>query len=582
MRRIPPLALALAMALGACQEAPGPLAPATTRAPRAAVGAASAAARLIPDDYIVVFRPGVRDVAGLARQLTAARGGTLGFLYQHALQGFSAHLSAQAAAALRNNPNVAYVEQDQVATASGTETGATWGIDRIDQRAGLDGTYSWNENGAGVTAYIIDTGIDIAHPDFGGRARIGVDEIGDGRDGFDCDGHGTHVSGTVGGTKYGVAKGVSLVAVRVLDCSGNGSFAGVVAGVDWVTGDHRAGSPAVANMSLGGSSSSAVDQAVEASIADGVAYAVAAGNAGWDACYYSPADAPDAMTIGATGSNDQRPYWSNYGSCVDWFAPGVNITSDWPGARINTISGTSMATPHTTGVAALYLQANPSAMPKQVRDALYAATDKGIVGALNSANGDLLYTPPAGWGSTPPPTNQPPNADFGASCADLSCQFTDWSSDSDGTVTAWSWDFGDGTSSGAQSPSHTYGSANTYTVTLMVTDDDGASSTTTSHDVTVTSPGTPPPTVITLTVSDGSHGAWTTANLSWSGSSAASIDVYRDEPGGTVDFQLIATTPNDGQYSDKIGKNMRGTWTDTYKVCEAGTQVCSDPKSITF
>ena len=249
-----------------------------------------------------------------------------------------------------------------------------------------------------MKAYIIDTGIRLAHGDFGGRATSGYDAI-DGGSADDCNGHDTHVAGTVGGSSYGVAKGVSLVAVRVLDCAGSGTTSGVIAGVDWVTANHAAGAPAVANMSLGGGASSALDTAVANSIADGVSYAVAAGNgnrggAAQNACNYSPARVAAAMTIGATDKTDRKASWSNYGSCVDWFAPGVSITSAWytSNTATNTISGTSMATPHVAGVAVQYLQGNAGASPATVRSALYNATTKGIVTYSSTTNNHLLFT----------------------------------------------------------------------------------------------------------------------------------------------------------------------------------------------
>ena len=380
---------------------PSPPAPnAAPDTPNLSVATGGAETEAIPGQYIVVFNSSARDVPGLARGLTAAHGGTLRFTYQRAIRGFAATLNARAAAALAHNPNVSFVEQDQVMTASTTETGATWGIDRIDQHSlPLSGTYSYTNNGAGVTAYIIDTGIFFGHTEFGGRAKTGFDAVTSGGNAADCNGHGTHVSGTVGGNTYGVAKGVSLVAVRVLGCNGSGSTSGVVAGIDWVTSNHVAGQPAVANMSLGGGASTALDAAVRNSIADGVAYAIAAGNGNFigiaqDACKYSPARVTEAMTIGATDRTDKKASWSNYGNCVDWFAPGVSITSAWytsPTAT-NTISGTSMATPHTTGVAALYLATNRSATPQQVRDALYAATTKGAVTSSKTTNNHLLFT----------------------------------------------------------------------------------------------------------------------------------------------------------------------------------------------
>ncbi|HYO46012.1 MAG TPA: S8 family peptidase, partial [Gemmatimonadota bacterium] len=271
--------------------------------------------------------------------------------------------------------------------------------DRIDQRAlPLNETFTYTNTGTGVTAYIIDTGIRFSHSDFAGRAVSGYDAI-DGGSADDCHGHGTHVAGTVGGSTWGVAKNVKLVAVRVLDCQGSGTWSGVIAGIDWVTGEHKAVDPAVANMSLGGGGNTSVDTAVKNSIADGVSYAIAAGNGNivgiaQDACRSSPARVAEAMTIGATDKTDKKASWSNYGNCVDWFAPGVSITSAWntSDTATNIISGTSMATPHTAGVAALYLQTHGGASPQTVRDALYANTTKNVVTSSKTTNKHLLFT----------------------------------------------------------------------------------------------------------------------------------------------------------------------------------------------
>jgi subtilisin family serine protease len=242
--------------------------------------------------------------------------------------------------------------------------------------------------------YIVDTGIRFSHNDFGGRAVTGYDAV-DGGSADDCNGHGTHVAGTVGGSTYGVAKGVTLVGVRVLNCSGSGTNSGVIAGVNWVASDHQTGAPAVANMSLGGSVSSALDTAVNNAINDGVTFAVAAGNSNRNACNYSPARVAAAITVGATTSTDARASYSNYGSCLDLFAPGSSITSAWytSNTATNTISGTSMATPHVAGVAALYLKGNPGASPATVRDAIVnnATTGKVTKPGTSSPN-RLLFT----------------------------------------------------------------------------------------------------------------------------------------------------------------------------------------------
>jgi subtilisin family serine protease len=360
-------------------------------------GSPSAADR---GSYIVVLKSTVASPAAVAQEQAARYGGSISYVYSHALEGYSMTVPSAAVAALAADPRVQYVEPDGIVQASTTQTGATWGVDRIDQRSlPLSGTYTYFATGSGVTAYIIDTGIRFTHTQFGGRAVKGVDEVTPGGSASDCNGHGTHVSGTVGGSTYGVAKAVRLVAVRVLNCNGSGTTSGVIAGVDWVTGNHAAGTPAVANMSLGGSASSSLDTAVNNSINDGVSYAIAAGNGDifgnpQNACNFSPARVAAAMTISATDRTDTKASWANYGSCVDWFAPGVSITSAWytSDTATNTISGTSMATPHTTGVAALYLQGNPTASPATVRNALFNLTTKGIVKSSNTTNNHLLFT----------------------------------------------------------------------------------------------------------------------------------------------------------------------------------------------
>ncbi len=313
--------------------------------------------------------------------------------YSHAISGFAGSVPTAEVARLRADPSVAVVVPDSRVHIDGTQGSAPWGLDRIDQRAGTNGSFTWASSGGGVTAYVIDTGISTTHADFGGRARAGYDAVTGGLLG-DCNGHGTHVAGTIGGSTYGVAKSVSLVAVKVLDCLGSGLTSQVVSGIDWVTADHDAGEPAVANMSLGGGGNAAIDTAVNAAIADGVTFAVAAGNETADACAGSPSRVPAALTVAATERSDAPASFTNFGSCVDLYAPGVDITSAWIGGRnaTNTISGTSMATPHVVGVAALYLATAPGASPAAVTSAVLSRTTKDAVpDSLSSAN-DLLFT----------------------------------------------------------------------------------------------------------------------------------------------------------------------------------------------
>jgi len=349
--------------------------------------------------FIVVLKSSVRAPAAVAADHSARFGADVRHVYAHALSGYAGWLDEGNLGALMADDRVEYVERDAEVAAFTTQANATWGLDRIDQRAlPLSTTFTYSSTGSGVKAYIIDTGIRTSHSDFGSRVVQGTDTI-DGGAADDCNGHGTHVAGTVGGATYGVAKSVTLVAVRVLNCSGSGTTSGVIAGVDWVTANHLAGQPAVANMSLGGGASSSLDTAVRNSIADGVSYAIAAGNGNvagrhQDACKSSPARVTEAMTISATDKTDTKASWANYGNCVDWFAPGVGITSAWHSSdsATNTISGTSMATPHTAGVAALYLQGNPSASPATVRGALFDLTTKGIVASSRTTNNHLLFT----------------------------------------------------------------------------------------------------------------------------------------------------------------------------------------------
>ncbi len=355
--------------------------------------------KAIPEQFIVVFDETVTGPVGefsmseqAAEQMVITYGGKIKHVYKHALNGYAVRMPKDVAVALSNDPRVLYVEEDGVMEASAVQTGAPWGLDRIDQRARpLSGTYTYNWTGSGVRAYVIDTGIRTTHSQFGGRASNVFDAFGG--SGADCNGHGTHVAGTIGGSTYGVAKSAMLRGVRVLNCSGSGSTSGVIAGVDWVRLNHIA--PAVANMSLGGGASSALDTAINNLHNAGVTIAVAAGNENQNACNVSPARAANAITTGSTTSTDARSSFSNWGTCVDIFAPGSSILSAWytSNTATATLNGTSMASPHVAGVAALYKQANPSASSTTIRNAIVNNSTTNVV--TNAGTGSpnrLLYS----------------------------------------------------------------------------------------------------------------------------------------------------------------------------------------------
>ncbi len=376
---------------------------------------AASADTAIEDQYIVVFKqnslaPQGQSIAPMemralveskASELAKAHGAIADQHFSAALQGAVMRMSAKAAQRLANHPLVEIVEQDQIVSINATQNNATWGLDRIDQRSGsLDTKYTYNTTASNVRAYIIDTGVN-SHSDFGGRVQNGWDFVDNDGNSSDCQGHGTHVAGTVASSTWGVAKGATVVGVRVLGCNGSGTNSGVIGGIDWVAANHV--KPAVANMSLGGGASSALDSAVANLVNAGVVTVVAAGNDNSNACNYSPARAPSAITVGSTAQGDARSYFSNYGSCVDIFAPGSSITSTAQSGGSTTMSGTSMASPHVAGVVALYLANNPNATPAQVEAAVEGAATTGAISDTKGSPNLMLYSLLDGTPPPPPP-----------------------------------------------------------------------------------------------------------------------------------------------------------------------------------
>ncbi|MFF2325110.1 MULTISPECIES: S8 family peptidase [unclassified Streptomyces] len=360
---------------------------------------------VISGSYIVTLDESAADAdSSRGKALAKEYGAKIKKTYHAALNGYAVELSESQAKKFAADPAVESVSQNRTFRVADTQTSPpSWGLDRIDQQnLPLNQSYTYPDNaGEGVTAYIIDTGVRITHNDFGGRASYGYDAIDDDNTADDGYGHGTHVAGTVAGSSYGVAKKADIVAVRVLDDSGSGTTDQVVAGIDWVTAN--AVKPAVANMSLGGGADSVLDAAVQRSIASGITYAVAAGNESTDASTKSPARVAEAITVGSTTNTDARSSFSNYGSILDIFGPGSSITSAWntSDSATSTISGTSMATPHVAGAAALYLADHPSDSPAQVSAALVSAATTGVVTSPGTGSPNRLLN--IGSGTTTPP-----------------------------------------------------------------------------------------------------------------------------------------------------------------------------------
>ncbi|MDB4890886.1 MAG: serine protease [Gemmatimonadetes bacterium] len=487
-RSILPLLLA-SVAVSGCADnslstSTAPASPTSTLAPQAS-------GTLIAGRYIVGFKSNVADVDIEARRLELRHRGVLRMTYKSALKGMTLTMSAAAADSLRDEPNVAFVEQDRMSATATTQSGASWGIDRTDQRGlPLNNAYSYSADGSGVTVYILDSGINFTHSDFGGRASAGTDIMTPGGTAADCHGHGSTVSGVVAGSTYGVAKKAKLVAVRVVDCNGNSANSTTIAGIDWVT-SHRV-LPAVANLSLQNVYSAALNQSIANAVAAGVTFVVAAGNSSADACSASPSSAPSAIVVGATDMSDAFASFSNYGSCVTMLAPGVNIPGPSIGSNsaTKTWSGTSFASPHVAGLAALYLQTHPTATPAQVRSYLLSNATPSAIKSVPSGTPNLLAYSPQTIS-----TNQAPNARFTASCLAMQCTFDATSATDDAGIVSYAWNWGNGRSETRSTPitKNTFATQATYSITLTATDAGGLTNSVTKQVAVPTTQSPPPP-----------------------------------------------------------------------------------------
>jgi subtilisin family serine protease len=359
----------------------------------------------LSDAYIVVFNDDVKEteVDTESDRVCGESGSKKGRSFKHALKGFTSHLSPAAVEKMRRDPRVKYIEQDQIATMSATQFTAPWGLDRIDQSDNpLSGSYTYASTGSTVDAYIFDTGLKLDHNEFAGRVKPGYNTISVGASPADDNGHGTHVAGSLGGTRYGVAKGISIIPVKVLDQFGTGSYAQIIAGIDWAIAHHTT-KPAVGNMSLGGGVSAVLDDAVRRAVADGIVMCLAGGNAAADVSTTSPARVTEAITVGSTTKTDELSNFSNFGTGIDLLAPGSAIVSAWHTGinDINTISGTSMATPHVAGAAALYLESFPGSTPDQVQAGLKSKAVASRITLVPAGTPNLLLQ--TNYGVTPPP-----------------------------------------------------------------------------------------------------------------------------------------------------------------------------------